>query len=26
VFNVTCSSGQSYRASPVGGRYRFRKL
>jgi hypothetical protein len=26
VFNVTCSSGQSYRASPIHGRYRFKKL
>lgn len=26
VFNVTCTSGHSYRAAPVGGRYRFRKL
>jgi hypothetical protein len=25
VFTVTCSSGQSYRATPVGGRYRFRR-
>ena len=25
VFKVTCTSGQSYRAAPVGGRYRFRK-
>lgn len=25
VFKVTCASGQSYRAAPVGGRYRFRK-
>lgn len=26
VYKVTCSSGQSYRASPVNGRYRFRRL
>ena len=26
VFTVTCSSGQSYQASPVHGRYRFRRL
>jgi curved DNA-binding protein CbpA len=26
VFNVTCTSGHSYRAAPVGGRYHFRKL
>ncbi|HEY0629274.1 MAG TPA: hypothetical protein VGD23_08100 [Sphingomicrobium sp.] len=26
VFKVTCSSGQSYRASPVNGRYRFKRL
>ena len=25
VFKVTCSSGDSYRAAPVGGRYRFKK-
>lgn len=25
VFKVTCSSGQSYRASPVNGRYRFKR-
>jgi hypothetical protein len=25
VYNVTCSSGQSYQATPVHGRYRFRK-
>jgi hypothetical protein len=25
VYRVTCSSGQSYQASPVGGRYRFRR-
>jgi hypothetical protein len=25
VFKVTCTSGQSYRAAPVGGRYRFRR-
>ncbi|HEX5238166.1 MAG TPA: hypothetical protein VFW39_06865 [Sphingomicrobium sp.] len=26
VFRVTCTSGQSYQASPVHGRYHFRKL
>lgn len=26
VFRVTCSSGHSYQAAPVRGRYRFRKL
>jgi hypothetical protein len=26
VFKVTCSSGQSYRAAPVNGRYHFRKM
>ena len=26
VFTVTCTSGHSYRASPVGGRYHFKKL
>ena len=26
VFKVTCTSGQSYQASPVNGRYRFRRL
>jgi len=26
VFRVTCTSGQSYQATPVGGRYRFRRL
>ncbi len=26
VFNVTCTSGNSYRAAPVGGRYHFRKI
>jgi uncharacterized membrane protein len=25
VFKVTCTSGQSYRAAPVGGRYHFRR-
>lgn len=25
VFKVTCSSGQSYQAKPVNGRYRFRR-
>jgi hypothetical protein len=25
VFKVTCTSGQSYKATPVGGRYRFRR-
>jgi hypothetical protein len=26
VYNVTCTSGQSYRAVPVRGRYHFRRL
>ena len=26
VFKVTCSSGDSYRAAPIGGRYHFRRL
>lgn len=26
VFTVTCTSGQSYRAAPVHGRYRFRRI
>jgi translation initiation factor IF-1 len=26
VFKVTCTSGHSYRAAPVGGRYRFRRM
>ena len=26
VFKVTCTSGHSYRAAPVRGRYRFRRL
>ena len=26
VFTVTCTSGQSYRASPVRGRYHFRRV
>jgi hypothetical protein len=26
VFKVTCTSGQSYRATRVGGRYRFKRL
>ena len=26
VFTVTCASGQSYRAAPVHGRYRFRRI
>jgi hypothetical protein len=26
VFNVTCTSGDSYRAAPVRGRYRFHRL
>lgn len=26
VFKVTCTSGQTYQARPVGGRYRFRRL
>lgn len=25
VFTVTCTSGHSYRAAPVGGRYRFKR-
>jgi hypothetical protein len=25
VFKVTCTSGDSYRAAPVGGRYRFKR-
>jgi hypothetical protein len=25
VFKITCSSGDSYRAAPVGGRYHFRR-
>jgi len=25
TFNVTCNSGQRYRATPVGGRYRFHR-
>jgi hypothetical protein len=25
VFKVTCTSGHSYRAAPVGGRYRFKR-
>lgn len=25
VFKITCSSGQSYQAAPVGGRYHFRR-
>ena len=25
VFKVTCTSGQSFKATPVGGRYRFRR-
>jgi hypothetical protein len=25
VFKVTCTSGDSYRAAPAGGRYRFRR-
>jgi hypothetical protein len=25
VFKVTCTSGQSYRAAPVRGRYHFRR-
>lgn len=25
-FTVTCTSGQTYRARPVGGRYRFRRV
>nr|NUR36736.1 hypothetical protein [Sphingomonas sp.] len=26
AYTVTCASGQSYRAAPVGGRYRFKRL
>ena len=26
VYRVTCTSGQSYQATPVGGRYHFRRL
>jgi hypothetical protein len=26
VFKVTCTSGQSYQATPVGGRYHFRRM
>jgi hypothetical protein len=26
TFKVTCTSGDSYRATPVNGRYRFRRL
>ena len=26
AYNITCSSGQSYQARPVRGRYRFRRL
>jgi hypothetical protein len=26
VFTVTCSSGQSFQARPVGGRYRFKRM
>ena len=26
TFKVTCTSGDSYRAAPVNGRYRFRRL
>ena len=26
VFKVTCTSGHSYRAAPVHGRYRFRRM
>ena len=25
VYKVTCTSGQTYRAAPVHGRYRFRR-
>jgi hypothetical protein len=25
VFNITCSSGDTYRAAPVSGRYHFRR-
>ncbi len=26
VYTVTCTSGQTYRAAPVGGRYHFKRL
>jgi hypothetical protein len=26
VFKVTCTSGDSYRAAPINGRYRFKRL
>jgi hypothetical protein len=26
VFTVTCTSGHSYRASPIRGRYHFRRM
>jgi hypothetical protein len=26
VFTINCSSGQTYRASPVGGRYHFKRV
>ena len=26
VFKISCTSGQSYQATPIGGRYRFRRL
>ena len=26
VFKVTCTSGHSYRAAPVHGRYRFKRM
>jgi len=26
IFKVTCTSGHSYRAAPVRGRYHFRRL
>ncbi len=26
VYNITCSSGQTYQARPIRGRYRFRRL
>jgi hypothetical protein len=26
VFTVTCTSGHSYQAAPVRGRYRFRRV
>jgi hypothetical protein len=26
VFTVTCTSGETYQASPVRGRYHFRKV